>query len=103
MITKKQLNDLGFHRQVGSNNFYKKGYCLWTLECEPGNVYVKLAIKKDTNEKYDKEEWTYLYDIEELGAYLYKEEKLPHLENCLSSPFVPELYNHNLFHPSDSH
>lgn len=108
MLTKKELNDLGFHRSTTHKQmFYGRGYEIWTLETEPGDTYVKVAIRKD-NDDGRPLDYTYLNNIDSLEYWLERNEPkntvhIEELEGAWNAPFpAPPNYNDELYHAPDT-
>ncbi len=108
MITKAELEELGFHRSAENKKYYcKPGFQLWTLEIDPGNTYIKVAIQEDLNEGSKDSLWQYFHTKEGLERYFERLEPVNpnHIEKLQASfaaPFDPELYNRTLYHHPDT-
>lgn len=109
MISKENLNDLGFQRRVSDKScFYKPGWNCYVVEVEPGDVYLKVGLMKDDpNDKYGREEWVYFYGIDEIESYLERmapvnPSDIEHLQQSYLAAPKPNHYNDELYHAPDN-
>lgn len=108
MITKSDLESLGFHRSAENKKyFYKAGFQAWVLEVEPGNTYIKVAVQEDFNESAKDSRWSYFNTIEGLERYFEQYEPvnpnfIEKLQKSFAAPYNPKLYNDKHYHYPDS-
>lgn len=107
MITKSELEELGFRRSVRDNRyFYKDCWEIWTLEVDPGNTYTKAAIRKDTDDGRP-QEYQYFRSITGIESYLERNEPkntvhIEELEGVWNTPYpAPPNYNDAIYHAPD--
>lgn len=107
MLKKEELEALGFHKSVNHNNmFYKPGFELWTLEVQPGNTYVKAAIRQDMDGGKP-QEYEYCYTIEAIERFFERlapvnPNDVDHLQKSYSAPPRANHYNDELYHHPDT-
>lgn len=109
MITKAELNELGFHKIIGDDrHFTKPGYLMWVQEVEPGSVYNKVAIRRDLDGG-KAPEFEYFYSIEAIERYFERHEpvnpnNIDLLQKSLAAPYTPKLYNPDTYsYPSEGY
>lgn len=107
MIRKDELEALGFHRSADNKKYYyKPGWQIWTLEVDPGNTYIKVAIQEDLNDGAKDSKWHYVHTIEGLERYFERYEPvnpnlIEKLQRSLAAPYEPKLYNPQSYHYPD--
>lgn len=110
MLTKDELNKLGFQRSAENKKyFYKPGFQMWVLEIEPGNTYTKVAIQEDLNSGSKDEKWEYFNSVEGIERYFERHapvnpNDIEKLQTSFAAPYEPKLYNPQSYqYPSDGY
>jgi hypothetical protein len=108
MITKQELNDLGFLKHINRDfvSFGKDGWYIWAAQTEKPDVYTHVSLRQQPlPEKYANRPATAFTDfshINDLKEAIERHENIEKVEKLYALPSNNHgwnEYNHELFHP----